>query len=135
MCPFIRDFTSCQVKTNLQFSILKLLLQTPQNYIIDHLTDQSVNGRSSVCVSHTGTYTNPYLTLCIQMDSSFWFDTIFLGVGLYFFLNVFFVRLSFYLNSVDPDEMLHCAEFHPGLHCKSNSLGVSFIQRVYSPLA
>ena len=135
MCPFIRDFTICQVKTNLQYSILKLLLQTPQNYIIDHTTDQSVNGRSSVCVSHTGTYTNPYLTLCIQTDSSFWFDTIFLGVGLYFFLNVFLSDYLFYLNSVDPDEMSHCAAFHPGLHCKSNGLGVSFIQRVYSPLA
>ena len=41
----------------------------------------------------------------------------------------------FYLNSVDPDKMSHCAAFHPGLHCKSNGLGVSFIQRVYSPLA
>ena len=41
----------------------------------------------------------------------------------------------FYLNSVDPDEMSHFEAFHPGLHCKSNGYGVSFIQRVYSPLA
>ena len=50
------------------------------------------------------------------MESSFWFDTIFLGVRLKFFKCIF-VRLSFYLNSEDPDEMLQCAAFHPGLHC------------------
>ena len=47
----------CRVKNNLQYPILKLLPKTAQNYIMDHLTQQSINARSSVCVSHTGTYT------------------------------------------------------------------------------
>ena len=111
----------CRVKNNLQYPILKLLPKTAQNYIMDHLTQQSINGRSSVCVSHTGTYTKLLYTnkgpsRPSLLESSFWFDTIFLGVRLKFFKCIF-VRLSFYLNSEDPDEMSQCAAFHPGLHC------------------
>ena len=69
-----------------------------------------------------------FLTLCILMDSSFWFDTMnlgkvhctYLGVSGYNFLkkNVFCLKFCFTLtNSVDPDAMQHYAVFHQGLHC------------------
>ena len=41
------------------------------------------------------------------------------------------IRIVFTLtNSVDPDEMLHYATFHLGLHCQSTYLGVLNIQMV-----
>ena len=68
------------------------------------------------------------LTLCIQMDSSFWFDTklgivqcIYLGVSGYNFKKkycIFCLKIFFtFTNSADPDEMPHYAAFHLGLHC------------------
>ena len=57
------------------------------------------------------------LTLCILMDSSFWFDTINLG---YHFKNfvLFCLKIFFTITySVNPDEMLHYGGFHLGLHC------------------
>ena len=68
------------------------------------------------------------LTLCILMDSSFWFDTMNLGLSIGHILGcqviilkniVFFcLKISFtFTNSVDPDEMQHFAAVHLGLHC------------------
>ena len=58
------------------------------------------------------------------MDSSFWFDTIiwdseYLGVTGYSFQKycIYMSEDLFYFNSVDPDEILHNASFHLGLHC------------------
>ena len=69
-----------------------------------------------------------WLTLCILMDSSTWYDTIHLG---WFIVHkkgsqVSFPNndvisslklLSILANSADPDEMPHYAAFHLGLHC------------------
>ena len=65
------------------------------------------------------------------MDSSFWFDTINLGIksivhlgvsGYNFQKNVAFLCLKIFFtftNIEDPDEMQHSAAFHRSLHCFS----------------
>ena len=62
------------------------------------------------------------------MDSSFWFDTINLGksvahiwgcqVKIFKKYRILLSEDLFsFIDSVDPDEMQHCAAFHLGLHC------------------
>ena len=64
------------------------------------------------------------------MDSSFWFDTINLGWSIVYIewshviisknikIGFLSLKIVFVLaNSVDPDDMLHNAAFHMGLHC------------------
>ena len=58
------------------------------------------------------------------MESSFWFDTMNLGGSLYIYY-IIFISLNMILglaNNFDPDEMLHHAAFHLGLHCLSKHL-------------
>ena len=70
------------------------------------------------------TYPAVHLTLCIIMDSAFWFDTINLGLsivhikGCQVLISKNCLKIIFTLtNSVDPDEMLHYEAFHLDLHC------------------
>ena len=83
----------------------------------------------------------PKYTFCILMDSSFWFDTLNLGlssVHIYVCQVILFkkdcILLSddhYLANSVDHDKMQRYAAFLLGLHCfKSTCLLVSRIQRV-----
>ena len=62
------------------------------------------------------------------IDPSFWFDSInfgivhctYLGVSGYNLKKIVFICLKNFFtftNSVDPNEMQHCAAFHLGLHC------------------
>ena len=69
------------------------------------------------------------------MEYSLWFNTIgivqrtYLGVSGYNFKNIIFLCLKTFLtftNSVDPDEMQHCAAFHLGLHCLKKYLFSGF---------
>ena len=68
------------------------------------------------------------LTLCVPMDSSFWFYTIHLGWSIVYiewsqviisnFFHIFSLLIDFVLgSSADPDEMQQCMTFHLGLHC------------------
>ena len=67
-----------------------------------------------------------YLTLYVLIVSSFWFDTVNLGWSIVFWGSQVIIsnkitfpslKIVFILtNSVDPDEMLHYAAFHLGLH-------------------
>ena len=77
------------------------------------------------------------LTLCILMDSSFWFDTINLVQSIVvctypwvsYILKKYCILLSgylFYLYSLDPDEMQQHAAFHLGLHCLQTYLFKGF---------
>ena len=73
------------------------------------------------------------LTLCLQMDSSFWLNTItgvvhctYLGVSVYNYQKYFILLsedLFTFTNSVDPDKMQH-----------NTRLGVSQLQRVKATL-
>ena len=80
-----------------------------------------------------------FLTLCILMHYSFWFNTktwdnplyISRGVRLFFSKKKNCIILSEYLYSLDPDEIQHYAAFHLGLHClQSYSFRGFPIQRV-----
>ena len=77
-------------------------------------------------------------TLCIIMV---WYNKLgivhftYQGVSGYNFKkNCIFCQDISYLNSVDPNELLHYEAFHLGLLCKSTHWGVSRIQRVKSSL-
>ena len=72
------------------------------------------------------------LTICVPMDYSIWFYTIYLGWSSVYMEGsqviiskkyCISLKIEFVVaNSADPDEMPHYVAFHLGLHCLSKYL-------------
>ena len=95
-----------------------------ENYQFSHVGSCKIQNTRHLTTNENFRSVLP-LTLCIVMDSSFWFDLNKLGIVHCTYLGVsgYNTRLKIFLNftdSVDPDEMQYYTAFRLGLHLLQN---------------